>query len=270
MEQGTSVRFDLHTHTTYCDGKNTPEEMVRAALAVGLTCLGFSGHGYAPYDTDCCMSRAGAEAYRAEVAALRERYAGRIRILCGVEQDYWSDESTAPYEYVIGSVHYLKDGADYLCVDSAPEVTRAAVETRFGGDWYAYAEAYFETVADVAEKTKCDIIGHFDLVSKFNEKGRFFDERHPRYIAAWQAALDRLLPYGKPFELNTGAMSRLWRTAPYPGADMIAYIRARGGRLLLASDSHSDKTLLYGFEAYEDLGGCLIKSVDDLGFPLFS
>ncbi len=259
-----SVRFDLHTHTTYCDGKNTPEEMVRAALAAHLTCLGFSGHGYAPYDTDCCMTREGEKAYRAEIAALRRKYAGRIRILCGVEQDYWSEEDTAPYDYVIGSVHYIKDGADYLCVDNTPEIARASVETHFGGDWYAYAAAYFETVADVVNKTRCDIIGHFDLITKFNEKEHLFDESHPRYVAAWQAALERLLPYGKPFEINTGAITRGWRTTPYPSADMIEYIKARGGRFILSSDSHSDKTLCYGFEAYENMGECLIRRWDDV------
>ncbi len=259
------ITFDLHTHTTYCDGKNTPEEMVLAAIGKGLACIGFSGHGYAPYDLDCCMTREGAAAYRAEIAALREKYAGQIRIHCGVEQDYWSDESTAEYEYVIGSVHYVKRGGALLCVDDTPERAREGVETLFGGDWYACAEAYFETVADVVERTSCDIIGHFDLVSKFNEKERFFDEKHPRYVAAWRAALDRLLPYGRPFEINTGAMFRLWRTTAYPATDMIAYIRDRGGKLVLSSDAHSTEALCWGFERYEAaLGDCLLRRAEDV------
>lgn len=258
------MSFDLHTHTIYCDGKNTPEEMVQAALTKGLICLGFSGHGYAPYDTDACMTREGAAAYRAEVAALREKYAGRIRVLCGVEQDYWSEEPTDPYDYVIGSVHYVKADGELCCVDNTPDIQRAAVEKHFGGDWYAYAEAYFATVADVVNKTRCQIIGHFDLVSKFNEKEHLFDERHPRYVAAWRAAADKLLPTGVPFEINTGAITRFWRTTAYPTADMIAYIKERGGRFVLSSDSHSDQTLCYGFEQYDNLGECLLKNVEDV------
>ena len=252
------ARFDLHTHTTWCDGKNTPEEMVLAALAIDLDCLGFSGHGYATYDTDCCMSVQGAAAYRAEIAALRQKYKGQISILCGVEQDYWSDSDTSEYEYVIGSVHYVRADGELLCIDDTPEIARRAVEAHFHGDWYALAEAYYDTVANVVERTRCDIIGHFDLISKFNEKERFFDEEHPRYIAAWQAALDALLPYGKPFEINTGAMSRGWRTTPYPTGAMVEYIRSRGGRLLLSSDSHSAQTLCYGFERFDQLGDSLI------------
>ena len=254
------IPFDLHTHTVYCDGKNTPEEMAHAALAQGMRCIGFSGHGYAPYDLDCCMTREKAAAYRADIAALKETYAGRLDILCGVEQDYWSEEDTAPYEYVIGSVHYVKRCGEMLCVDNTPEIARDAVERHFGGDWYAFAAAYFETVADVVNRTGCRIVGHFDLVSKFNERERFFDENHPRYVAAWHDALDALLPCGVPFEINTGAMSRGWRTTAYPNADMIDYIRSHGGRLILSSDSHSDKTLRCGFERYEQLGESLITN----------
>lgn len=257
------IRFDLHTHTTYCDGNNTPEEMVRAALSQGLSCIGFSGHGYAPYDLDCCMSQKGAVAYRTEIAALQKRYAGRIHILCGVEQDYWSDEDSSAYDYVIGSVHYLEKSKEFFSIDDTPENLRTVAE-RFGGDWYALTGAYFETVADVVRKTRCHIIGHFDLVSKFNEKAHFFDERHPRYVAAWQSALDVLLKSGVPFEINTGAISRGWRTQAYPNADMIDYIRARGGRFVLSSDSHSDKTLCFGFEAYEYLADCLMTDWTDV------
>ncbi|MBR3641781.1 MAG: histidinol-phosphatase [Oscillibacter sp.] len=258
------IKTDLHTHTTFCDGKNTPAEMARAAYALGMDCLGFSGHGYAPYDTDACMTREGAREYRAAVAALKAEYAGKMRILCGVEQDFWSEESTAEYDYVIGSVHYIKCGAEYVCVDDSPERLCAGVERHFGGDFYACAEAYFDTVARVAEKTRCDIIGHFDLISKFNEKAHLFDEAHPRYAAAWQRAAERLLPYGKPFEINTGAMTRAWRTSPYPSAEMIDYLRERGARFLLSSDSHRAETLLYGFEPYEKiLGDRLIRNTEE-------
>ena len=255
-----SVKSDLHTHTTYCDGANTPEEMVRAALVLDMDCLGVSGHSYTFFDESYCMTRDGTKAYRAEISALKERYAGQINILCGVEQDYWSEESTEPYDYVIGSAHYLRVGGHYLPVDESAAIQRRIVAECFGGDWYAFAEAYFDTVAGVAERTGCDIIGHFDLVSKFNERERLFDERHPRYTAAWQAAADRLLRSGKPFEVNTGAMFRGYRSVPYPNAEMTDYLRARGGTFLLSSDSHCTAALCHAFSEYEGaLGQSLIS-----------
>jgi histidinol-phosphatase (PHP family) len=250
--------FDLHTHTTWCDGKNTPEEMARAAVEKGLDTLGFSGHSYTFFDESYCMPRS-AQGYRREIAALREKYASRLRILCGVEQDYYSLEPTEGYDFVIGSAHYLRLGEDYIPVDETPEILRAAAEKYFAGDIYALTECYFSTVAGVAEKTGADIIGHFDLIAKFNERERLFDEAHPRYRAAWQTAAEALLKAGRPFEINTGAISRGYRSKAYPAIKMIEYIRSRGGRFVRSSDSHSAATLCYGFDDYEWLGGALIE-----------
>ncbi len=242
------MRADWHVHTRYCDGKASPAEMAEAALAAGLEALGFSGHSYTFFDGTWCMSPEGTEAYRREVAALRERYAGRLRIFCGVEQDYYSAESTAGYDYVIGSVHYVKAGNDYLPVDESPAHLRGGAEKHFGGDVYAFAEAYFETVGRVAELPGCSVIGHFDLIAKFNEREPLFDEKHPRYVAAWQAAAEQLLGSGLPFELNTGAICRGYRSVPYPAPDILRWLAERGARFLLNSDSHSPDALCFGFE----------------------
>ena len=80
---------NLHTHTTFCDGKSTAEEMVRAALAAGLTAIGFTGHSYVEGDSGT-MSPERTAAYRAEVLRLREAYAGEIAVYLGVEQDSFS------------------------------------------------------------------------------------------------------------------------------------------------------------------------------------
>ena len=48
---------DLHTHTTYCDGNDTPEDMVKEAIKKGLLTIGFSGHVYLAHGEDYCMSR---------------------------------------------------------------------------------------------------------------------------------------------------------------------------------------------------------------------
>ncbi len=241
------MRADLHTHTVFCDGKNTPEEMVQAAIAKGLDCIGFSGHSYTFFDERYCMTKEGTAAYRREVAAARERHRGEILVLCGVEQDFWSEEPVEGYDHVIGSVHYVRKDGLFLPVDESAEAQRKAVEEHFGGDWYAFAEAYYELVAGVAQQTDADIIGHFDLITKFNEKNAFFDEEHPRYRAAWQKAADRLLASQLPFEINTGAVSRGYRSAPYPAPEIITYLRERGATLIWSSDSHIADTLCSGF-----------------------
>ena len=108
-----------------------------------------------------------------------ERYGDKIKILCGIEQDFYSEEPTEGYDYVIGSVHYLRAGEAYIPVDESPELLRAAAEKHFRGDLYALIEEYYRTLARVVEKTGADIIGHFDLIAKFNEGGALFDEAAP-------------------------------------------------------------------------------------------
>ena len=241
--------LDLHTHTVFSDGKNTPEEMVQAALEKGLTCIGFSDHSYVEMDGSS-MKPENVEAYRKEIARLKTVYRERIEIRCGLERDYYTDD-IPEYDYIIGSVHWVQmpDG-HRMAVDWKPEYLENDVKRYFGGDWYAMTEAFFALEADVVRKTKCDLIGHFDLVCKFNEQGHFFDPEHPRYQAAWKKAADALLSTGIPFEINTGAMSRGLTTDPYPSGPIREYLRSRGAKLILSSDAHRKENIAYAFDRY--------------------
>ena len=244
------IKKELHTHTTFCDGKNTAEEMVKAAIEKGFETIGFSGHSYTFFDERYCMSKAGTRQYQAEIARLKAQYKEKIQILCGTEQDYYSDMPTDGYDYVIGSVHYIYVNGHYIPVDETPEILTAAAKEYFGGDMLALCERYFETVADVVEKTGADIIGHFDLITKFNENGALFDTANERYIRAWQHSADKLLKTGVPFEINTGAIARGYRTSPYPAPDIIAYLKAHGAAFILSGDAHSTEGIGYRFEEY--------------------
>ena len=241
--------FDLHTHSVISDGKNTPEEMVEEALRRGFTRIGLSDHSHSESD-DAGMAEADAEPYREEIRRLKEKYAGRIDVRLGLERDYYSDDFRE-YDYVIGSVHSVRmpDGY-YLCVDWNSEWVERDCRKYFGGDWYALTEAYFRTEADVVRRTRCDIIGHFDLVCKNNERHRWFDENHPRYRAAWQKAADELLKTGAVFEINTGAISRGYKTEAYPSPEIRAYLRERGAKMILSSDAHQKENIGFDFDRY--------------------
>ena len=76
------IRANFHTHTTLCDGADTPRAMAERAEALGFEQLGFSGH----MDPDIHMDF---PAYLREIADLRRAYAGRLDILCGAELDQW-------------------------------------------------------------------------------------------------------------------------------------------------------------------------------------
>ena len=187
------IPSNYHTHTHFCDGKNSPEEMVLQAISLGCPELGFSGHAPLPPGKGYGMTLENAESYRSEIRRLQEKYAGQIKILLGIEQDYYSETSTEDYDYAIGSVHAVEKDGVYLEVDHTRQIFMDDVKHYYGGDYYAYAEDYYALVADVYRKTGCQIIGHFDLITKFNEGDALFDTGHPRYKAAANNALDALL-----------------------------------------------------------------------------
>lgn len=240
-------KANFHTHTTYCDGKNTAAEMALAAYEKGFETLGFSGHSYTAFDESYCMSKQGVKDYLAEIEALKREYAGKMDIFAGVEQDYYSEEPTAPFDYVIGSVHYVYCDGLYFDVDESAEKMERTILECFGGDSMKYAAAYFETAADVVRKTGADIIGHFDLLTKFNEGNRFFDVESKAYRFAALEAMEALLKTDRPFEINTGAMYRGLRTEPYPSFALLKELRKRGGKILFSSDSHDTFSLGFAF-----------------------
>jgi histidinol-phosphatase (PHP family) len=241
-------KSNFHTHTIYCDGKNTPGEMAERAAELGFTALGFSGHAYTDFDLSYCMTPEETAKYITDVQNVKEQYAGRLNIYCGTELDYYSTLLPYDYDYTIGSVHYLHLGDDYAEVDHNAETQMNAAEKHFGGDYMKYAEKYFETVGDVAEKLRPDFIGHFDLVSKFNEGDCMFDSSDRRYVNAWKTAAERLCNAGIPFEINTGAIARGARKTPYPSPEIADFIDSRGGFFIVTSDCHNRDYLTCAFD----------------------
>ena len=249
-----SALSNYHTHSSFCDGKDTPEDTVLEAIRLGCPELGFAGHAHVSFD-ECCMTVAGTERYKAEIRRLREKYAGQIRLFLGVEQDYFSDLPTDDYDYVIGSVHYVPKDGRWLSVDESRESFLQNVRERYGGDFYAFAEDYYSLVARIYERTHCRIVGHFDLITKFNEGDCLFDTAHPRYRTAALAALEALAGEPVLFEINTGAIARGYRRTPYPAPWLLEELQARGAGLILSSDCHDRRFLLCGLEDYRDLPG---------------
>lgn len=257
------ITGDFHTHTVYCDGKNTPREMVERAIEMGLSALGFSGHGLTTHDSSFCMTEENTAKYIKEITALKEEFDGKIDILLGLEADLHSVFDRGLFDYVIGSVHYYeKDGLKIGVDDCAERTLEAAI--LFGGT-DELARMYFNDVARVKTVTGCDIIGHFDLLSKFDETKPVFLPYSKAYKDSAIDAVDELLKTDAVFEVNTGAISRGYRTAPYPAPFILKRICEKGGSVILTGDAHSKDTLCYKFdEAIEYVRECGFDSVKTL------
>ena len=248
---------NLHAHSVFCDGKNTPEEMIRACLAAGMDSAGISIHSPLPFANGWAAKAENVAPFLAEMRRLKAAYAGRIAVYAGVEWDVLSDEKwLEPFDYALGSAHFLPVGGDpaaYPTVDGSPETTRRFLAEAFDGDSDAAAECYFAQLGRVADAPRAQVVGHFDLLTKFDEKERFFDETSPRYRAAALNAMDALVSAGKVFEVNTGAIARGYRTTPYPDPFLLRAMQDAGVKLMLNSDCHDRRFLLCGFDQYAHL-----------------
>ena len=248
-------RQNLHTHCTFDDGQNTMEQMVQSAISAGLTSLGFSIHTPMPYEDGWGWTIAPERLpdYIAEARRLKETYRDQIAVYCGMEWELVSAMPADQFDYVIGSIHHITlNGEDYS-VDAAAETTAQYLERVFPVDADAAAEAYFAQYAALAQVDAVDIVGHFDLLTKFDELNDFYHADAPRFLAAAKGAMDALVLAGKIFEINTGAISRGYRTMPYPSRALLTELKRINGRITISSDSHSARTVAYGFDAAERL-----------------
>lgn len=226
---------NFHTHTTFCDGKSTPEEIVLAAIEKGFCAIGFSGHGYTPFDTSYCMNDT--EGYSREVKTLKEKYKDKIQIYLGVEEDSSAPVNRSDFEYIIGSSHYLRIGGKFVTIDSDPEQFSACLDA-FSGDPVRLAEAYYADLCNYINKRRPDIIGHFDLITKYDELGNSIFLKNPKYNALAEQAAINAAKSGSIFEVNTGAISRSLRTSAYPAENILFTLRREDARIILSSDAH--------------------------------
>ncbi len=242
---------DLHMHTTFCDGKGSAEEMVCSAIAKGYHTVGLSGHSRTAFDLRYCMREQ--EAYLAECRRLKKKYEGEISVQIGIELDAFADEIPSGCDYLIGSVHYWKIGDRYYDVDDSAAHQSLALTEGFGGDLHRLIDSYFSAVVEMAERVRPDVVGHFDLITKFSEQGSVIDPSDSYYRGAALDALRAVIPVAPRLEVNTGAISRGYRTEPYPSCELARMALSLGGSLVLASDAHHPSKIGFGFRETAEL-----------------
>ena len=244
---------NLHTHSTYCDGKDTPEEIILAAIAKGHFSVGFSGHSYMHFSKGISMSPERTEQYKKEIRALAEKYKDRIDVFCGIECEMYSEIDLSGYDYLIGSVHYFKLGETYVGFDRSQEAVREIIDTHFGGDGMKYAKEYYSTISRLPEYGNFDIIGHYDLVTKHSDNVKFFDEDSKEYKDAALSAIHALKGKIPFFEVNTGAIARGYRKTPYPAPFLVKEFKRLGFGAVISSDCHNSEFLDHRFDDAAEL-----------------
>ena len=258
------MRQNLHTHSVYCDGRDSLRDMIETAVEKKFDNLGFSGHGYLPVDS-ASMSVENTRKYIAEVLALKEEYKDRIKIHLGIEQDMLNRMPVKePFEFVIGSCHFLTKEGQSLPIDYNRGIMEYMTDVWYEGSFVRLAEDYYAKIREMKDWEEVDIIGHLDLITKYNEDESFIRFTDPSYIKEACDTIDALQE--KIFEVNTGAIARGMRKTPYPHISLLKYMKEKDVRICLNSDCHNRMFLdCYFTESLDLIRQCGFRSLSVLG-----
>ncbi len=254
--------------------KDSLEAVVTAAIGAGFTHYGLSEH--APrfraediFPDELDLGPEGLQTafrgYAKEAARLRAAYKDRISVLVGFETerlppDDWlarmrAIRASAPFDYIVGSVHDI----DGMVVDVSAERTAAIAETLGGRE--TMQVRYFRALAELVKALKPEVVGHIDLIRKFDSPLADFS---PAVMREVEVVLEAALEAGSALDVNCGAYRRgLGAGAVYPLPQILGRARAMGLRVTLGDDSHGVATVGVGLDA------CLAAIVD-AGFPRVS
>jgi histidinol-phosphatase (PHP family) len=259
---------NLHSHTHYCDGTDAPETYLQAALEAGLVGYGFSGHAPLPFPTPWAMKAEAYAAYRSEIHALKECWANRIEVHCGLEVDFipqliGASHFAAELDYTIGSVHFVDTWPDGTPFEAdGPTVNfDKGLQAIFAGDIRTCMERYFSLVREMVLTDPPDIVGHLDKLKIHNRENRLWSESATWYRDAMMHTLEVISKGNVLVEVNTRG-HYLGKTADlYPSKWVLREMRSLGIRPVISSDAHHPRQVAGSF----DLAAQMLRDADHGG-----
>ena len=245
------IRVDLHSHTLHSHARDSAQDMAAAAFANGLAVFGFSEHSLRPdgyrYPTDYQPNlEAGFAEYIREVQEEKQRYAGRMTVLLGLELDYMPAEeafardaaAAYPYDYIIGGLHFQGTwGFDYQAEDWNSLSDEACFE---------HFAQYYRDLATMARSGLFQIAAHPDLIKIFRVPTFHSWIARPDALELARAALHAMKTHGVAMEVSSAGL-RKNLGEPYPCRPLMALAQELELPISFGSDAHKASDVTYGF-----------------------
>ena len=229
------ILTDCHNHTPLCQHAIGPlEAYVERAIELDLQTIGFSDHNPLPdgRGANVRMKESEFDYYVQRILDLRYQYRGKIEILLGLEMDYVAgledylvkQIARYPFDYIIGSVHYLDPDCRF---GAFTQDCPLPVDEQY--------TQYFAALRKLAHAGLCDIIAHFDVVK------RSCRQPSARALAEIPATLAEIARAGICMEINTSGYrhSELTEPQPYPTLPVVEQALALGIPVMVNSDAHA-------------------------------
>lgn len=247
------ITLDLHTHTKYSHGLDTPADMFAAARAKGITLYGFSEHSPRPHSYNYTHEYREHltkyfPIYVREVQELQQQFPQQV--LLGMEMDWMNSEldfiqqsiTAYDFDYLIGSVHFLKTWGYDDDPGDWDEQDKSVYSARY--------EEYFLTLARMARSGLFNIAAHPDLIKIFSVDvfRRWLDESSSLDLV--RDALLAVKENGMAMEVSTAGLRKPCKEF-YPGPRIMRLAADLGVDISLASDSHAVAHAAFGFDKLE-------------------
>ena len=225
---------DYHMHTHLCrHAVGTATELAAQAVRLGFTEIGFSEHNPMPRDDwdDWHPLQQDFDAYLAQVEQARRDHPS-LNIKLALEMDYipgqedWIRQlaARAPWDYLIGAVHYVSETWD---LDNPKKIS----EWKHRDPWDVWS-MYFERLTSAAASGFFDIIAHADLCKKFC----FYPQRDCTPL--FSRLLETMRQQGLALELNTAGLRKDCKEI-YPNPQIVRLAFQLGIPITFASDAHA-------------------------------
>ena len=217
------MKINLHSHTQFCDGKSTMEEMLLSARSAGFNIWGFTPHGPINVDSPCNMKGVDVNHYLEEIERLRPLFP-EIKILAGMEIDY-IDKKNGPHssyvkgyglDYIIGSIHFIPNQKnEFHDIDGSPERFKNTLQNHFDNDLNYIVETFWQQTHDMIEAGGFDLIGHIDKIAlnaSFINPGI---EQNSHYLQLANDTINLAINKGLAVEINTKHFKKYGRFFPH-------------------------------------------------------
>lgn len=249
---GVSVHMRLSSfhggHSSFGDGDGEIIAIAESARDKGFEAFGFSEHFDCPPLREAISGDAmrlerpqgWLTAYAAAVENARDQLKTEINIFLGSEVEFvkgeeqWTIERLAalPYDYLVGSVHYLEIGSNHILIDASEDVYKRAVDR--AGSVEELSLLYFGHVEELLNWDLVDIIGHIDLIKIFNPSPRF-SKQIRSYVTG---ILETMRDHGIGLDVNPAGLNKPCRQI-YPAPWILREAARIGVVPVLGDDSHS-------------------------------
>ena len=244
--------MDCHTHTQFSvDSEADIGLCVKRAAELGLAAYAITDHcecngwyGEEHYSDDEKKLResfdyaADFEKSVSAVTALKEKYAKKLNLLCGVELGQILHDTDAAkivnadkrVDFIIGSVHQVLGEQDFYFID---------YENLTMDEIYDLLERYFREVYELSRTDLFDVVGHITYCLRYMKQRNGIKADISRYDDIIAETFRNLAQNGKGIEINTSGLRQGFGDC-FPDLKYVKLFRDMGGEIItIGSDSHT-------------------------------